>query len=497
MSQQVTIPIQNFTGLNLREPVSRIQDTELRVCKNFNIGRAGELEKRSGFEQIHDGTTLGANQVRVIGMFFTDTFSQLFFRAGNELYYTDDGDTVTLVSGGPWNNTEFGVQYVDKFYIVRSDDIILEWDGTTMTTIAGSPNGDYCHIFKDRLFIINSTESGTLNSRLHFSTAGDPTDWPSTNFIDINPGDGDALTTLYNLQDSFLVFKGTSTWTLVIQGDPSTWLLKALSPEVGCLSKYTIREFEGFLVFLGPDGVHRTDGNFFDSISENLLPEFDGLLTSPGQLNKSSAALWKEKYILMLETFPESPTWGSQSDETWDAQEDETWGGQGAVRRYFVYHFRIQGWTQWVPHSSINPHTFQEVNVNSDFRGLYTGELAASGFIHRLSEVIFQDNSQNYTAEFETKEFDFELPDLLKRGKYLGLILQADGLHTFQNIVNTEAQPAASITTESANLYYKVKGPQYFRTWRFKGSATHSGPFAFYTATLHLHRKRSVIQSGV
>src|SRR5215468_5985104 len=117
--QQSIIEVSQFSGLNVREAPGRIDDTELVDVLNFDLSRRGELTKRTGIASC--GTIGGGGSpVTVIAFFQTNTVSQVIVKMGNNLYYTTNGSTYTLI--GTYNNVEWGCQYNNVLYMVRRDD---------------------------------------------------------------------------------------------------------------------------------------------------------------------------------------------------------------------------------------------------------------------------------------------------------------------------------------------------------------------------------------
>ena len=241
----------------------------------------------------HNGSTLGANAVKIIGHFVTDTYSQIILQVGTALYYTSDFTTFTSI--GTYT-VAYGVQYANNFYMVREAGTLVQWTGAAVSTIAGSPNGSFCLVYRDRLFVLSSSAAGSLNSRLYYSKIADlsATGWVSTSFIDVQPGDGDFLTCLAVIHDLLIVFKTRTTWALYVQGLPENWVLRSINPAIGCVSKYTPREIEGFLYFVGPQGVYKTDGNIFDDISSNIFTLFRDRLVNLTTTNIDTAA-WLDR----------------------------------------------------------------------------------------------------------------------------------------------------------------------------------------------------------
>ncbi len=499
MSAETTITLEKFSGLNLRSPPAAIEDNELSSCINFDLGPAGELKNRtaviakSGAEA--SSLVLGANTVTVLAHFLTPTYSQIIVRAGTNLYYTTDWLTWTVLPGGPHGNVEWAVQYVDKLYLIRSDATILLWDGAILSSVTGSPVGSFAIIHRDRLFVLGSASAGALSSRLYFSNVGNltSTGWVSTNFIDIRSGDGDFLVAASVVSEQLLLFKGYSSWLLTTTGLPENWTLRNASLTIGCISKHTIKTRAGLTYFLNLDGVYKTDGLSFVSISDNIAPVFYKQLLSTVTVNKASAFYWQDKYVVRVESYSADPTWGSYSADTWESKNSILWGPSASEVRYLVYHFKNNGWTEW-KFNSISPNTFVEVNTTLSLRGVYGGSLLADGTVYKYGNDIYG----NQTCSLETKEFTFDLPEQQKRGKWLGVVQESTGITEITSVVNKSIVKTNTLVTDLGKAYSRYPGPGYFRTWRFKLLNDNSmSPITFYSVTMALHKKRAVSKVNV
>lgn len=492
MAGQV-VKVNKFTGLNNRDAPGRIQDSEMVECQNFDLGRDGELVKRTGIKLL--GTVLAGQAVTVIGYFQTSVYNQIIVRAGNNLYYTSDGTTYTLI--GTYNNIEFGVQYTDKFYMVRRDDIMVQWDGAAASTIASSPTGSCCIVYKDRLYVINSF--GTNPSRVYYSaianfaTAG----WSGLGtFLDIQPGDGDVVVCFAILHDNFLIFKQFSTWLLYVTPDPTGWSVRNASPRIGCISKWTPREIEGFLYFVGPRGVYKTDAYSFDEMSQPVAPIFRQQVISNTLLNQTVAAWWEDKYIVILQTFPTAPTWGSWANRTWDSLAGQGWDSSNASYTWLVYHLRPGNWTHWLPASGalISAFNFAEVQGPSGIKGLYIGSRALDGKLFRYGDAVYTDGTNStFDCIVESKDFDFDTPEYAKRGFWTQLERQGAGTVDVYNIADGNTQVAKTLTFINNRQALKAPGPGYFRVWRVKSISTHDGPVTLYGFTVCVAERKSTL----
>lgn len=466
----VTVQIRSFKGLNTRETPGVIDDAELSELTNFDIGRAGELVNRSGIIQISSGVTLGVNATIVLGHFVTSTLSQLIVKAGNNVYYSTDGIGFTLI--GTYADASYGLQYAGKFYIIRSGATIVEWDGAAAAAIVNSPSGTFAVIHKDRMFVINSLAAGNLNSRFHFSEPGNvsSTGWPGTNFIDVQPGDGDMLISMFILQDLLIIFKAQSTWALYIQGTTVDWVLRNLNPQLGCISKYSMQLIEGYLYFSSASGVIRSDSSTFETISESISSVLASRVINTTTINIDSFAYWEDKLICLL-----SPSSG--------------------VRVWYVFHLETKGWSKWEWGGGVQPQTFLEVFTTSPQRGLYAGDATLNGRLLRFGDAVYTDLGAAYTMSLRTKQYDFGEPSLMKRGKWIAVDLVGLANMTWTHEVDDTNVSTDTASFESTRAGVKIPGPGYFRAWRFIASLTATTRITFVGLSLHMTPSRALIKA--
>lgn len=467
-STDTQIAVKGFVGLNLEQNARSIEDGQLSECVNFNLERGGELTKRQGLIKVNSGAVLGSNAVTILGHYLTSTHSQIIVKAGDNVFYSNDGITFTLI--GAYPTATYGVQYNSKFYIIRSSAEMVEWDGAAASVVTGSPSGTFGIIHKERMFVLNSVAAGSLNSRYYFSSPGNVTStgWPSTNFIDVQPGDGDFLVAMAIIQDLLIIFKGKTTWALYTQGTTTDWVQRNLSYEVGCISKYSIQLAQDYIYFSGESAIYRTDGASFEKISEAIGSLIEDRIVNLTTVNQDSFAYWENKLICLIA--PDAST-----------------------KRYFVYHFKSNGWTEWEFAGGIAPGTFLEIRTNTPQQGLYAGDLSSSGNLLRLGDGVFADIGVNYPCRFRTKQFAFDSPNNMKRGKWVGVEMMGLVTFNYAHEVDGEVTSSGAAISESSTRQVKIPGPGYFRTWLFDFDMTSGTEFIFFGLVLQVSAKRTVI----
>lgn len=468
MGSTTSVQITNFSGLNIQDDESVIADTELSECVNLDLGRAGELKKRTGFEAIHNGSTLAVGDIRILGLYQTSSVTQLlgYNESTDGLYYSTDGTTWTFIA--TLAGIQHAVQYAGVMYIIRTTGNIRSWNGTTLSAdIAGSPAGTFGVIFKDRLWVFDSS-SASLGSRLYFSAAGNLSSWPSTNFIDVQTGDGDFLVALGVLQDVLYVFKGRTTWGLFVQGSPENWVLRNLNPSLGCISKYALREVEGFLYFIGADAIYRTDGTTFRELSEPIASALRGRVVNTSTFNLDTLVYWEDKLICFISPTP-------------------------SVQNVYVYHMSAEGWTQWEL-ESITPWSYVEVYATSPSRGVYMGARDGTGRVYRFGDdAVYTDVNENYECRLQTKRFSFDQFEGTKKGKWITVDCKGEASLSAYNMPDGTTLAVEVLASVSNRTGIKATGPGYFRSWSYKIEFTNANAWTFFGLALLMIPKRTLI----
>lgn len=463
-----SVDVRNFAkGVNLVQPINMIDDSEVQLLENFDIGLAGELKKRPGWVTQYGG--FGANSVQLLGLFQTPTYHQFIVFSNGHLYYSNDGLAWTDI--GAYTNIQHGCQYGDNYYIVRDNSTVLKWTGAGISAIASSPSGTFCYVYKDRLFILN-TISATVSSRLYFSAIADFTSWPSTNTIDIRPGDGDQLICGTVIHDVLLLFKTQTTWGLFVQGTPDLWTVRNINLEIGCVSKNAITSVEDYIYFVGIEGIYKTDGVSFDDISVPIFPVLQSRVVTSSILNLDHLDRFEDKIICLLH--PDSNTYS-----------------------YYTFYFRVGGWSKWpVGGGAIKPAWFTPIYTSTPARGLWATDNALGGKVYKFGAATYQDDGNNFTAQMITKEFEFAMPAEMKRGKWASFELTSPGNVTCSYIADGNAIAGAAVgpgVIAGRPTAHRIIGPGYFRNLSFKILQATSDSLIIYGITMKMSIKARII----
>lgn len=178
-----------------------------------------KIEKRTGYSLIgHDigskrGLGLHAHEEsggtkRIICMFDKSDGSN------GELYqWTGSGNFTTVTGGGSFTaNTDVNFETAnDLTFSFNGTDSSYKYDGTSATAVAAVPVTKYPKWFHNYMFCAGNS---TYPDRLYFSNVGDPETWGASDYIDINPNEGDVITGMHVLGDELLVTKRNRVWAL-------------------------------------------------------------------------------------------------------------------------------------------------------------------------------------------------------------------------------------------------------------------------------------------
>lgn len=261
-----------------------IQDHELFECIDFDYNIDNTLVTRPPVA-IEALTTLSIDNkyFNLLG-YYVDPTSQsqyLVAEIAGDLYYRinstsyKDAGTWTLIQAA-FGTASCGIQYVNQFYIVSSSGAGYSWSPTSgAAPVAAMPAGSSVALFKERMWI----SSGT-SSRLYFSNIGDPTTWSSSDFADVNAGDGQYLTAVYAGPASLYLFKTSSTFVLIYDSSPTRGAIQNISTTIGLYNTQCITEYENNLYLLYGTHVYSLVGYSYARINDKVDITRDSVVDS-------------------------------------------------------------------------------------------------------------------------------------------------------------------------------------------------------------------------
>lgn len=99
-----------------------------------------------------------------------------------------------------------------KVWVSGQGSTAVSFDGTTQAFVTAFPQAAYSLAYKNYVFAAGTTANP---SRISWCSLKDPTTWPASNFIDVNPDDGFPIVGLVYDGQSIVILKTNSAWKLV------------------------------------------------------------------------------------------------------------------------------------------------------------------------------------------------------------------------------------------------------------------------------------------
>lgn len=264
--------INDFSGgLNLKDSPYYLKDNEAAECTNLVFDRTGRADVRAGYTLY--GDTLAAAPIRGMHRFYTPTLKQLLVAAGTDIYLGDDatGSFVSKKTGlTPGLHYGFATwDYKKLALITNGTDPLMQWDGTTIANVSGSPpTGRYIVIYANRAWVAGDRNSPTT---LRWSALGDHTNWPTENFAEAKG----PITGLGAGFGQLFIFEPNRIEVLVGTGGVNTTEgINTLVDGIGCVAPGSLASWGGLWVFLAADGVYTFDGAHVNKVSDNVDPVF-------------------------------------------------------------------------------------------------------------------------------------------------------------------------------------------------------------------------------
>lgn len=96
--------------------------------------------------------------------------------------------------------------------------------------------------------------------KVYYSNLNQPEAFDPNNFFTTNTDDGKPLTSLHSAHEVLIIFKRDSMWALYGE-DPTNWIVRLVTPDVGCLSQASIQTIEGVTYWWSEQGQMGWNGS--------------------------------------------------------------------------------------------------------------------------------------------------------------------------------------------------------------------------------------------
>ncbi len=284
------VPFTSFgKGLNLVDAPGLVDFDWAVDALNVTFSRRGSVKQRGGYAAF---SGLLTNQ--------PDSLSQFYKAAGTKRLLVGNGSRIdvldtagtsvantTAPTASPHYFTRFGGPTIEAIYVANGTDQVRRYDTTGgFTTPAGlaGQTGKFLAVTPTSNRLVVARESGTTAgnnpSSVNFSNAGAPETFTATSFIDLDPGDGDAITGIIPWESQVLIFKERKTFVHWGESTDSTGLpvfeVRKADSRVGLVAPRAVSATPFGVFFLSRDGVYLYSGGQPRRVTDNIEPFFTG-----------------------------------------------------------------------------------------------------------------------------------------------------------------------------------------------------------------------------
>jgi hypothetical protein len=262
-----------FFGVNLRDQPVNLKPGDLLDSENVFPIADGSMAGRLG-QVPYNAVSYGADRIRSLYRFYKQDGTRIsLVTYGTKIFRGDDvTGALTELQGSLANDRKFSFitwSAKDKVYWINGVQPLRSYDGTTVSTVAGSPPvGSQIELHDDRMWILQ-------DDLVSFSDLNADNSWPAANALNLSDKKGGQGQFLKSFGRGLLVAaKDTGLWRF--EGSPL--LGGQLTPysDIGCIAGWTADITPFGIPFLSHDGIYVTDGFRVDRISGKIDPLFSG-----------------------------------------------------------------------------------------------------------------------------------------------------------------------------------------------------------------------------
>jgi len=441
-----TIPfrLNDFSGsLNTYNSNSKLKDNESTVRENCWSRERGTLQMRNGFSH-HTSSSIANFPITGLYRYYKISgggSKEMLAVCGTKIYTIDDSDgsavaIKTIMASTPYTEADlvqtttldtYFTTFDNQCIIANGIDVIKTYDGSHVSDLGGSPPvGKYLASFAERIF---TSGYSTYASRIYWSNRGDETVWSANDFWDIGYDDGDEVMQIYPHMDNLIVFKRNSIHIMRYVGDDFLFDAQQSSSPVGCIAPKTVVPVGRYLFFLSNDGVYAFNGVDSDKVSQPVTSYMEDI--NPAYMHQACAVMQDDHYWLFY-------TSGSSTYNDACLVLNVSKLTKSSVANL--------GGMAW---SKFTNHYIRSVCVwdsNADDEEFYGGSSLTNAASPTSSGMIYRLNNGETDAyglinmTYETKQFDFDAPELVKRFRKMFIWAYASGDYDLKIAYNIDGR---------------------------------------------------------
>jgi hypothetical protein len=403
--KQVERFFNNTEGLVDRYSQLAVSQNSASAINNIMFDDRGQLSKRDGYTKNNAAALAGA---AVTGIGYQTSGSNSYYTvvSGSQIYrtgyslggtYTNITGTVTLTNANT-NIIQFTTFNGQSIGCSESDPPFkVGISGNAFKLVNVSTIAKTCAGFGNYLVLGNTQEGTTaLPSRIRWSDINNPDSWPANNYIDVEPDDGDGITTVIAYQASLYIFKKRSIHQLIITGldGADAFIIRPVARGIGAYAKNSVKVIDNVgIVFLGQNGIYLYDGSILELISDQIQRQVDTFTRTRYQYCVGEVYRTRNQY------------WLAYTPSTTNTQ-------------LVVYDYILKAWTVY------SGMEVNAIGAGEDSTGkavILTGSNA--GNVHRQDVAGENDNPDGVetaiSASYTTQDLHFGTPELDKSFRYL------------------------------------------------------------------------------
>lgn len=427
---------QNTGGLIDHISPLLVPDNSATEIKNITLDDRGQLSKRNGYTVISSTSALLGVSTHVVTAgtfhkassgsdFFAVVAGTAIYRIGNT-YSSYSSITGSVVLTASTTNLGQTTHLQDKaifcndlnkpFYVSSTGNAVTISTNTFDTAKTCAAYGVY-------LTIGNTSESGTsYPSRIRWSDINNVNSFPSLNYIDVEPDDGDIIVGMVAFDESVYIFKRKSIYRMLITGldGANAFIIRPVSRNIGAWAKNSIKVIPNVgIAFLAQNTAYILSDSGLTPIGDPIQRTFD-TITRP-MWTQAIAEVYPKKYQYWLAV----STSGTTNTEV------------------LIYDYIQKSWTIY---DNMNISMLSQAEDSNGNNILISGDYTATTYIQDSGST---DNNHNVSAAiqatYSTGNLLFDSPEITKGFKYLYVFTLGDSNYTLT--VKTAYDYAASYET--------------------------------------------------
>jgi hypothetical protein len=300
MQKPLEWSIRDFSGgLVDKLDDNELADNQASDCQNVISTKIGSITSVPGQVKLNS-VELGG-PIQGLHSYYNGAIRKFVAVANGVPYYWDAIDKVFREITLPDEEYPTGldtsamVQFATLVnYMVSFNGVDKPWkwevttDATTISVLENAPaDGQYCVLFKEKLFTVPKSEPSTLR----WSDSFAPEEWPEVNFWNIAKGDGDIITALVPYLGELTIFKRYSIHSL--RGTSiDDFVLDNVVPTIGCVGPRAVVQEGLHLYFVSDEGICVYNGAKVTNLTRSKIPNLWDKINHE-YIHKAVAGRWE------------------------------------------------------------------------------------------------------------------------------------------------------------------------------------------------------------